>query len=56
MEHLMANGLEQMGFANAGFSVQEKRIEQGPFRLCGGQPCLISKAAVFINHKRIERI
>ena len=42
MKHLMADGLEQMGFANAGFSVQEKRIEQGPFRLCGGQPCLIS--------------
>ena len=53
MEHFMADGLEQMGFANA---VQEKRIEQGPFRLGGGQPGLIREAAVLINHERIERI
>ena len=56
MEHFMADGLEQMGFTYAGFSVQEKRIEQGPFRLGGGQPGLIREAAVLINHERIKRI
>lgn len=43
MEHLMANGLEQMGFANAGFPVQEKRIEQGPFRLAADSPAWYAK-------------
>ena len=42
MEHLMANGLEKMGFANAGFPVQEKWIEQGPFRL-GDSPAWYAK-------------
>lgn len=56
MEHLMANGLEQMGFANAGFPVQEKWIEQGPFRLGDGQSGLVRKTAVLIHHERIERI
>lgn len=56
MEHLMANGLEKMGFANAGFPVQEKWIEQGPFRLGDGQSGLVRKTAVLIHHERIERI
>ena len=28
MKHLMADGLEQMGFANAGFSVQENGLNR----------------------------
>ena len=52
----MADGLEQVRFPHAGLPVQEKGIEQGPFRLGDGQPCLIGKAAVFINYERIERV
>ena len=56
VKHLMADGLEQVRFPHAGLPVQEKGIEQGPFRLGDGQPCLIGKAAVFINHEGIERV